>query len=1097
MKKKREPSFPARGKLPFNFLKMRATVLLLLMCVLQSVAGVYSQGVRYDISLKGETLENVFKLIEQKGEYTFLYSVEDLEQASVVDIHVKQAKLRDVLDLCLAHTNLTYEVNGGLVIIRMKQGEPEKKQLEINGTVKDKDGEPLPGVTIILQGTSIGVATDLNGKFKLVIPEQDNVVLVASFVGMKDVVVKVTPGKDVTIQMEEEANEIDEVVVNGIFTQNKNSYTGSVTSVKGEDLLMVSKTNVFKALNMLVPGMRIVENNEAGSNPNVIPEIILRGMNSISSNEMETGLNRPLIILDGVEISLEQLYDIDMFEIDRIDVLKDASATAIYGEKAANGVIVVARKRVTDSKLRVRYNFVPDIGFPDVSSFNLCSPMEKLELERRFGKYPASGEKDEEYNEKYKRITSGVNTDWKSIPLRNSWSHSHSLSITGRGSGMDYSITARYADVRGVMKGDYRRNLGVNFYFAYKLGNSLNISYRSDFSKMNSKDSPYGNFESWVRLNPYDAPKDRDGNWVKKLSYNLDNPLYNSTLGSFSKGESKNFSHNLSVRWDILKGFYFTGSASCSLSDSQSDKFLSPDDSSFAVIELDQSEKGSYEVNNSKSTSWQLQGTLNYSLALDEDGTLLSVHAGGSAQQGKSSNSAFSGIGFSKDRLSDLNFAQAYPADGRPSGGNSYNASVALYANANFIYKNRYFVDGSWRTSGNSVLGKDRRWAPYWSAGIGWNVHNEAFITNLGWVTTLRLRGSLGYVGSGNFGGVPSETIYAYGEAYDGYIGASPSTIGNPDLKSQRTLKWNGGVSMSLFDGRFDLNFDVYKEKSKDLLMSISLPPSIGYSSASYNLGESSNHGYELAVVGQLVRTQDWGWSVSANTSHTVNKILKISNALKNQNEENMVDRGIAPKILLQEGESASALYVVRSAGIDPVSGKEIFIKKDGRYTFKYDPQDKVAVGNTLPKLQGALSTAIRWKNLSVYAGFTYTLGADIYNTTRVDKIENINVERNVDRRAYTERWNAVNDHVLYLKPGETSAAYHTERFVEKRNELYFSTLNITYDLVGDWLKKIGLKRLALGVGFSDIARLSTVKFERGTSYPYMRGYNFTISPTF
>lgn len=154
-------------------------------------------------------------------------------------------------------------------------------------------------------------------------------------------------------------------------------------------------------------------------------------------------------------------------------------------------------------------------------------------------------------------------------------------------------------------------------------------------------------------------------------------------------------------------------------------------------------------------------------------------------------------------------------------------------------------------------------------------------------------------------------------------------------------------------------------------------------------------------------------------------------------------------------------------------------------------------VGNTLPKLQGALSTAIRWKNLSVFAGFSYTLGADIYNTTRATKIESINVEQNVDRRAYTERWNNVNDVVLYLKPEASSAGRHTERFVERRNELYFSTLNISYDMNGGWLKKIGLKRLALGIGFSDIARLSTVKFERGTSYPYMRGYNFTISPTF
>lgn len=275
----------------------------------------------------------------------------------------------------------TFTIEGTTIVIR--ESWEEKKQ-EIQGRVEDETGNPLPGVTIRLSGTSTGTASDPEGKFRLVIPGSEPVVLVASFVGMKDTEVRVIPGKEVHIRMEASEHELEEVVVNGLFTQNRNSYTGAVTSVKGEDLLTVSKTNVFKALSLLVPGMRIVENNAAGSNPNTIPEIILRGMNSISSDEMETGLNRPLIVLDGVEISLEQLYDIDMFEIERVDVLKDASATAVYGEKAANGVIVVERKRVTESKLRVRYNFVPNISFPDDFFFQSLFPHGKVGIGTSF-----------------------------------------------------------------------------------------------------------------------------------------------------------------------------------------------------------------------------------------------------------------------------------------------------------------------------------------------------------------------------------------------------------------------------------------------------------------------------------------------------------------------------------------------------------------------------------------------------------------------------------------------------------------------------------------------------------------------------------------
>ncbi|MDE6451415.1 MAG: SusC/RagA family TonB-linked outer membrane protein, partial [Odoribacter sp.] len=554
--------------------------------------------------------------------------------------------------------------------------------------------------------------------------------------------------------------------------------------------------------------------------------------------------------------------------------------------------------------------------------------------------------------------------------------------------------------------------------------------------------------------------------------------------------------NSLNLRWDIVKGLYFTGNANYTMGDRQSDVYVSPEDSRFLRDGIKDEEKGTYNVNGSKNYSWGLSGVVNYSLSLDEDGTVLSLHGGADVSQNGGSSFAFQAVGFSKDRLDNLGFAQGYTKDGAPSGSESYNATVAYFANANFILKDRYFVDFSYRTSGNSVISKDRRWSPYWSAGIGWNIHNERFMAALDWVTSFRFRGSAGYVGSNNFGGTLAQTIYSYGDPYDGYLGALPSQMGNSKLKSQRTLKLNGGVSVDLFDGRLGVNVDFYKEISKDLLMDVNLPTSVGYNTVKYNLGESSNRGYEIAVSGQIIRTRDWGWSLSATTSHTVNKILKISNSLKNINEENRDDNTTVPKIQLEEGESATSIYAVRSAGIDPASGSEIFIKKDGSYTFIYDPKDKVALGNTVPKMQGTISTGVRWKDLTVFAGLSYTFGSYIYNTTRSNKIENISIENNVDRRAFTERWKKVDDYVMYPSV-KWPTTTHTERFVERNNELYLSSISISYNLERDWLKKIGLRRLGLGIGFSDILRLSTVKYERGTSYPYMRGYNFTISPTF
>ena len=343
--------------------------------------------VRVTLDVKGNSLQQVFKEITRQTGYKFVYSSSLLPENVKVSLTVKNETLERTLELCLKGTDLGFKVEESHVIISPRLPKEQNMNVTVyEGTVVDVNGDGVPGVTIVLKGTSQGVATNAEGRFEMAVPEGEDQVLVFSFVGMKTVEVKLKNQKNLQVTLEDDVTEVEEVVVNGLFTQNRNSYTGAVSTVKGEDLLRVSQTNFFQALSILTPGLRIVENNEQGSNPNYIPEIIIRGTTSIAS-QGELGLNRPLIILDGVEITLEQLYDLDMYEIDRVDVLKDASATALYGDKAANGVIVVQRKKVTDSKLRVRYNFVPNVQFPDVSSFNLCNAEQKLELERLYG-YP-------------------------------------------------------------------------------------------------------------------------------------------------------------------------------------------------------------------------------------------------------------------------------------------------------------------------------------------------------------------------------------------------------------------------------------------------------------------------------------------------------------------------------------------------------------------------------------------------------------------------------------------------------------------------------------------------------------------------------------
>lgn len=1053
-----------------------------------------AQQARVNIEVKKADVSAVFKQIKEQTGLNFVYNAGQLKSLSPVTLSVKNVSVNEVMEKLLTGTDFRVRYESNSIVIQKQL----VKGLHLHGEVVDTEGMPLPGVTVRIKDTQFGVTTNADGKFLFNLPGNEEVTLVFTFVGMKKQELRIKGDKPVKVVMEEEINTMDEVVVNGLFTQNKNSYTGAVTTLKGEDILAVSQTNLLQALSILTPGMRIVENNEQGSNPNHIPEIIIRGMTSVAS-EGEQGLNRPLIILDGVEISLEQLYDLDMFDIERVDVLKDASATSIYGEKAANGVIVVERKKVTDSKLRVRYNFVPNVSFPDVSSFNLCNSAQKLAIEKAYGLYDSpTGEKDIEYNEKLMRVNRGVNTDWSSKPLRNSWSFNHSLNISGRGGGLDYSISLRYGDTRGVMKGDFRQNYGIGFYFSYFYKNRLTLSYRSDFTRTDSKLSPYGSFSDFSVLNPYDTPKNESGEWNKRLSYDKRNPLYDATTHSFSKGLGKNFTNTLSARLDIMKGIYLTSSFSYIMSDARNDEFDSPESSSWLGV-TDPALKGKYAISSSNGSRWGLQYALNFSRSFGPDaGTILSVHLGGTASRNLNSSFDFSGVGFMKAVLNDLYFASRYP-EGRPNGKEKLSTSVGFYGNVNLFIKNKYFVDGSFRRSGSSNYGVNDLYADYWSMGIGWNIHNENFLQN-SMFSLLRIRGSMGYTGSGNFDGLRPVTLYKYdpkNNYYDG-IGTIPASMGNKDLKSQRTFSYNAGIAVELLEGRLSTNFDIYRQDSKDLLLSISLPPSSGIGSVMENLGESRNYGYEWSVSAQIVKKNDLFWRLTFNTSHTRNKLVKISNALKRKNDENKETQDVSvPKTQLEEGEASDAIYAVRSLGIDPASGEEIFIKKDGSYTFIYDPNDKVALGSGTPKLQGSLTTVAGWKGITLNVALSYTFGGYIYNSTRAAKVENIDPKVNVDRRAFTERWQKAGDVVHYVKWNNSRVFAHTERFVEKKNEVYISAIGLAYDMKPAWVKKIRLNKLRLGVTFTDVGRISTVKFERGTSYPYMKGFNFSVSPTF
>ncbi len=968
-----------------------------------------------------------------------------------------------------------------------------------------EDNEPLVGAQVRIIGANVATITDVNGRFTFQTVSLKKQKLSVSYIGMEPQTVDA--GHNMKIVLKPDSKTLSDVVVNGYFTRKKQTFTGAARTVTSDEILKVAPNNIMQTLATLDPSLNITQNNAMGSNPNSVPDLVIRSTTSLSTSN-EVGLNAPLIVIDGVEQSLQALYDMDINDIERVDILKDASATALYGENAANGVIVIERKRVSQSPVRIRYTFTPEVSFADLSSYDYCNAAQKLELERLAGLYNSTtGSLDQSYYDKLALVNSGVNTDWKSKPVRNSFSHNHSLSISGRGSGLDYNISANYQDTEGVMKDDGRKRYGMNIYLSYTAVKNLVVTLRASHDQLSTKASKYGSFSNYLECNPYDSPYDEYGNLRSSLSYNMDNPLYEASLSSFNKSQTRTQQISLDLRYNIMPNFFVTAQGSYNTSRGTSDVFTSPDSHEFETASITQ--KGRYVLGNTSADQWAGKIVGNYIHNFDKDGTMLTLNVGGEIKKNKSTSSSLVGTGFLSDNQNDMAYATAYPNGGQPSGSEDLSTSLGGFLAANFMWKNRYVVDGSYRVSGSSKFGSDHRYAPFWSVGAGWNLHNEKFIKKLGWVNTLRLRGSYGYTGSVKFSSYQAVTTYKYNSDFLGYtgVGAIPIGMANPDLKWQTTKKLNVGITSSFLDDRLNVNFDVYNEKTIDMLIDRSLPPSSGTTSVKANLGSQTSNGIEFSVWGKIIRTKDWEWTLSVNGLHSKTTINNISEAMKRMNEQNAsgyTDSSVkvassSPLFQYREGESPTAIYAVRSAGIDPATGREIFVKQDGSYTYTYDTKDQVACGDTNPVMQGSFSSMLQYKGFSLTASFQYRFGGKMYNSTRALKVENINPRHNCDVRAFTDRWTKPGDVKPYIDianaTGNTSV--YTDRFVEDDNELWLSSLYLQYNVPVTFLKKIHVQKLYVGIGTEDLFRITSAKYERGTSYPYSRSINMSASLTF
>lgn len=979
----------------------------------------------------------------------------------------------------------------------------------ISGIVTDhQTGEPLIGVTVSIVRNGVvedGISTDFDGNFNMNVSGEQDYEVHISYIGYQTIVLKA--GSDnmtnVHIRLQEESNSLNDVVVTGFFNKNKNSFTGSVTQLNGADLKQVSGVNIVNAIAALTPGMAMVQNTAQGSNPNHVPELVLRGMTSFS-NEGQM-VNQPTIILDGTEITMQDLYDLDINEIETINVLKDASATALYGSKAANGVIVITRKPLAEGTLRAQYNFTGNLQTPIFRDYNVLNAADKLKYEQMAGLYDASGNLEEQYkldelyNQRYKAVKAGQNSDWLSQPARTSFSQDHSIRVYGGAQSLRYELTGRFANTKGVMKEDYRTRYNLGFKLDYFIKNSIQVSNRTTYTEIKAQNTPYGTFSQYVLMNPYERMYNEDGTPNTDLAWDQDNPLYEASLGSYSRNGTNAFTNITDFRWDINNQFRLTGHFNISSETIWKDIFVSPKSRTFKN-ETDLTKKGSSTQMDGKSISYNANIVATYNKFL-KDESLISANAGWELNYSDMSSKTIQAIGFFNDKNSFIGNAAGYPTD-KPYGDLSESADVGVFVTGNYSWRNRYFADATWRVTGSSQFGANNRYGHFWSGGIGWNVLNEPFMEDIRTnFDIFKVRASAGYTGKVSFSPFQAMTMYQYSNEYEykNGIGAIPLTIGNVDLAWERTMNYNAGIDFSMFDKRLNVVVDAYIRNTTDLLLDKAKAPSTGVTTAKSNLGEMQNKGIEFQVDGYIYRNNNFSWKLGTNGYMNRNKITKINKALEEINKENQANAStsLTPLPQYAEGESTTALKLVRSAGIDPATGKEVYIKRDGTLTFDYDPTDRVLIGDTEPKYTGTLNTHIYWKGFSLYALFNFRLGAWIYNTTRITKVEGSDPMQNADQRVFDDRWKQPGDVAFYKDIADSSRPNQTDRFAEEENTLSLGALNLSYEFSEKIYKPLHLRNLRAGINFTDILRFSTVKIERGTSYLYSQGFEINVSATF
>lgn len=999
----------------------------------------------------------------------------------------------------------------------------------VTGVVKDGK-ETIVGATVTAQNQQTKAkavaSTDKNGVFTFAKLPAGKYSFTITFVGyeVNTVLGEVKDGSTFSLSavLKESSTKLDkDVIVTGMMTRKRTSFTGAVATFSGEELKSIGNQNVIQSLKTLDPSFVQIENNVMGSNPNVLPTIELRGQTSISTSairdQFSTDPNQPLFILDGFETTLRTIVDLDMNTVASLTILKDASSTAIYGSRASNGVVVIETKKPLPGKIRISYTSDLKAEMPDLSSYNMMDATEKLQFEKLAGRYRGTTTDrqivlDSVYNTRLKEVQRGVNTYWLSQPLQTGFSQRHSVTASGGDNILRYDVGANIKKTSGAMIGSKRDDWGANFGLSYRSG-IFNISNRVYVSGAESKDSPYGKFSEWVKTNPYYRTLDASKQFleivlspdVRAASYDggplgyeyIPNPFYNAALTSFSGSSSFNVQNNFQFTAAFTSDLRLQVNAQIAKNSKEETSFVSPMNTVY-FSQSDPTLRGSYTFGKTGQLGYNVNASLTYAKTFAKVHSL-TAYLRAEIDQKKNTLNGYTAVGFPNASNGNPAFAYGFESGATPVAANTITRRNSIVAAVNYSYDQRYNIDLNLNLDGSTAFGSNHRYAPYYSGGLSWNVYKEEFMKEVSWVNSLRLRANIGVTGNQNFGNV-SQSVYSYYPTINSFgQGIFLSALGAPDLQQQKTTNTSLGLDAVLFKNRINLQFNAFQKNTDPLVIAITLPSSTGLSNYPFNAGSLNVKGIETTLsVYPIYKPGNIVWSLGLTGSMSTqkydgfdNKLTALNSTLRNNNSLTRY----------RDGYSSSDIWAVPSLGIDPATGKEVFLKTNGQQTFTYDVNDQVVVGNRKPTAEGVFSTTLNYKGFTAGVFIRYVFGRDEFNDALYNKVENItysSLKFNQDKRALYDRWQQPGDNSEFKSISVSATTPISSRFVQRENSFSGESINLGYEFKGKkWLDKAYLSALSFTGYSNDLFYASTIKKERGTDYPFARSVSMSIRATF